>query len=136
MFPEEKKKIVFVVNPASGLGKYKGVGKLIEKHLDTGLFDYSIIYTEKPGQASDLSRKAAEDGLHAVIAVGGDGTVNEIARGLIGSDTVLGIIPAGSGNGLSRHLKIPMNVRKAIGILNNYKTAQIDTATLNENLFV
>ena len=82
------------------------------------------------------SRNAVNQGSDAVIAVGGDGTVNEIARGLVGTDIPLGIIPAGSGNGLSRHLKIPMNPKKALQILNEFRTVKIDTATLNESLFV
>lgn len=130
------KKIIFIVNPISGVGKQKGIEKLVKKHLDASLFDYSVVYTDKPGHASELSRDAVNRGLDAVIAVGGDGTVNETAQGLIGSETALGIIPTGSGNGLSRHLKIPMNPAKAICILNNYKICSIDTATLNDNLFV
>jgi len=130
------RKIIFIVNPHSGVGKQKGIEKLIEKHLDASTFEYSIVYTEKAGHASELSREAVSRGLDAVIAVGGDGTVNEAAQGLVGSETALGIIPTGSGNGLSRHLKIPMNPSKAICILNDYRTAKIDTATLNDNLFV
>jgi len=130
------KKIIFIVNPISGVGKQKGIEKLIEKHLDVSGFDYSIIYTEKPGDAVVISKDAADHGMDAVIVVGGDGTVNETAQGLTGSETALGIIPTGSGNGLSRHLKIPMNTVKAIRILNNFRTAKIDTATLNDNLFV
>ena len=130
------KKIIFIINPVSGVGKQKGIEKLIAKHLDTTAFEYSIIYTEKQGHAAEISRDAVIQGFDAVVAIGGDGTVNETAQGLIGSETAMGIIPTGSGNGLSRHLKIPMNPAKAIRILNNFKTAKIDTATLNDNLFV
>ncbi len=130
------KKLIFIVNPVSGVGKQKGIEKLIAKHLDASAFEYSVVYTGKQGHASELSRDAANQGFDAVIAIGGDGTVNETAQGLIGSETAMGIIPTGSGNGLSRHLKIPMNPAKAIRILNNFKTAKIDTATLNDNLFV
>ncbi len=130
------KKILFIVNPVSGVGKQKGIEKLISKHLDASVLEYSIVYTTQAGHARDISREAVSRGLDAVIAVGGDGTVNETAQGLVGSDTVMGIIPTGSGNGLSRHLRIPMNPAKAIRILNNFKTAKIDTATLNNNLFV
>jgi YegS/Rv2252/BmrU family lipid kinase len=130
------KKIIFIVNPVSGVGKQKGIEKLIAKHLDASVFGYTIVYTKKQGDATDISKDAESRGVDAVIVVGGDGTVNETAQGLIGSETAMGIIPTGSGNGLSRHLKIPMNPAKAIRILNNYKTAKIDTATLNDNLFV
>ena len=130
------KKIIFIVNPISGVGKQKGIEKLINKYLDASAFEYSVVYTTQAGHATEISREAVSLGTDAVIAVGGDGTVNETAQGLIGSETALGIIPTGSGNGLSRHLGIPMNPAKAIRILNNFKTARIDTATLNDNLFV
>ncbi len=71
-----------------------------------------------------------------VIAVGGDGTINEVARGLVNSSVALGIIPMGSGNGLARHLQIPMNVKKAIDKLNHYQVVKIDTGKINEHLFL
>jgi len=136
MGPSGKKKIIFIVNPISGVGRQKDIEALINKYLDASLFDFSVVYTEKPGDATELSMNAVSQGLNAVIAVGGDGTVNEIAQGLVGTDVALGIIPTGSGNGLSRHLGIPMNPKKALQILNTYKTSKIDTATLNDGLFV
>jgi diacylglycerol kinase family enzyme len=111
------KKIIFIVNPISGVGKQKGIEKLIMKHLDATAFDYTIVYTGKAGHATEISKDAASRGMDAVVVVGGDGTVNETAQGLIGCETAMGIIPTGSGNGLSRHLKIPMNPAKAICIL-------------------
>jgi YegS/Rv2252/BmrU family lipid kinase len=130
------KKLLFIVNPISGVGKHKGIEKLISRHLDPKMFEHTVAYTEKPGHAVELSREAVEKGFDAVVAVGGDGTVNETAQGLVGSETALGIIPAGSGNGLSRHLRIPMSPAKAIRILNKFNVTRIDTATLNDNLFV
>jgi YegS/Rv2252/BmrU family lipid kinase len=132
----DRKRIVFIVNPASGVGRQKGIEFLIDRYLDTSKFSFSVWYTEKAGHATELSREAVSQGLDAVIAVGGDGTINEIAQGLVGTDVALGIVPAGSGNGLSRHLMIPMNPGKALRVLNSYKTARIDTATLNGGLFV
>ena len=124
------------MNPISGIGKQKGVEKLIKDRLDNSRFLPSIAYTDGPGHATEISRKAAEDGIEIVVAVGGDGTVNETAAGLVDTATALAIVPAGSGNGLARHLKIPMNLKGAIDIINQGKILKIDTATINDQLFV
>jgi YegS/Rv2252/BmrU family lipid kinase len=132
----KRKEVLFIINPISGTGKQKGIVKQIGDRIDRERFNYRIAETGGPGDATTLSREAAAHGIDYVIAVGGDGTVNEVATGLAGTDTVLGIIPSGSGNGLSRHLKIPMNLRKALDIINREKVMRIDTATLNDHLFV
>jgi len=129
-------RILFIVNPISGIGKQKGVERLIDDRLDKARFIPTITYTDSPGHATEISRKAAEDGVEIVVAVGGDGTVNETAAGLIDTATALAIVPAGSGNGLARHLKIPMNLKRAIDIINKGKILKIDTATINDQLFV
>ena len=131
-----KKRILFIVNPVSGVGKQKSMRELIDSRLDKEKYDYQIVYTERPGHATEISRRGAEEGLDFVVAVGGDGTVNETAAGLVGSDTALGIIPTGSGNGLSRHLEIPMNLKRALEIVNRGHTQKIDTATINGHIFV
>ncbi len=130
------KRILFIVNPVSGVGKQKGIEQLIAKELDTSKYSYQIAFTEGAGHAVVLSREAAAAGTDIVVAIGGDGTVNETATGIVGTSTALGIIPTGSGNGLSRHLKIRMNAKKAIEIINNGKIKKIDTATINDNFFV
>lgn len=132
----EKKNILFIVNPISGVGKQKGIEQLIARELDQLKYSYRIVYTEGPGHAVTLCREAALSGIDVVVAIGGDGTVNETATGIVGTETALGIIPTGSGNGLSRHLKIPMNIKKAIGIINQGKIKKIDTATINDTFFV
>lgn len=131
-----KSRILFIVNPVSGIRKRKGIEHLLFERIDRDRFDYRVVYTEGPGHATELSRRAAEEGIHFVVAVGGDGTVNETAAGIVGTETAMGIIPAGSGNGLSRHLRIPMKVNHAIDVINQAKTIKIDTATLNDQLFV
>lgn len=130
------KRIVFLVNPISGIGKQKGIEKLIEERLDKTRYFPSVVYTEAPGHAAELSRKAASDQVDIVVAVGGDGTVNETASGLVDTATALAIIPSGSGNGLARHLKIPMNLKRAIEVINTGTIRKIDTATINDQLFV
>ncbi|MCX6306536.1 MAG: diacylglycerol kinase family lipid kinase [Bacteroidetes bacterium] len=131
-----QKRILFIVNPISGIGKQKHVEEMIADRLDTTKYISSIIYTNAPGNASEISSKAAADGVEIVVAVGGDGTVNETAAGLVDSATALAIVPAGSGNGLARHLKIPMNLKRAIEVINRGKILKIDTATINDQLFV
>jgi diacylglycerol kinase (ATP) len=130
------KHILFIVNPVSGIGKQKGVERLIDAWLDKTRFVASIAYTTAPGHATEISRTAAGGGVDVVVAVGGDGTVNEVAAGLVGTATAMAIVPAGSGNGLARHLKIPMNQKRAIEVINRYNILKIDTATINDQLFV
>jgi diacylglycerol kinase (ATP) len=131
-----KKKILFIVNPVSGLGKQKKIESRIETSLDKSKFVYNIVYTTHPGHATEISKKALGEGMEIVVAVGGDGTVNEVGQTLIGSSSALGIIPTGSGNGLARHLKIPFNFTKAINIINKGTVRKIDTATVNDKVFL
>jgi len=130
------KRILFIINPVSGVGKQKKVERLIGESLDVSLFKFEVVYTESQGHATELSKKAAGEGIDIVVAVGGDGTVNETAAGLVDTNSVMAILPAGSGNGLARHLKIPMNIRRAIEVINKGNISKIDTATINDQLFV
>lgn len=130
-----KKKICFIVNPISGFGKQKKIEQLIEQHLNQNLFDYHIVYTNAAKHAIELSKKAVSKGFNIVVAVGGDGSINEIARGLIDTDTALAIIPTGSGNGLARHLDIPLNLIKSIKVINKGNEKRIDTAQINDEYF-
>jgi diacylglycerol kinase (ATP) len=132
----EKKKIKFIINPISGVGKQRIIETALEKSLDQSIFNYDISYTEAPKHATEICRDAVYKNYDIVVAVGGDGSINEVAKGLIGSKTILGIIPTGSGNGLARHLNIPFNINEAISIINNGKTGKIDTATINNELFI
>lgn len=95
-----------------------------------------VRFTSKAGHAISICKEEVEKGVDAIIAVGGDGTVNEITGVLKDTDVPMGIIPAGSGNGLARHLHIPMNVRKAIKVIMDNNIKKIDTAEVNGNLFV
>src|SRR4051812_33629694 len=107
-----KKKIRFIINPKSGIHTSRNIPKLINNHVDSSKYDFEIAFTERPKHATLLSQEAALAGYDVVVSVGGDGSANEIAKGLIGSETTLGIIPTGSGNGMARHLRIPMNLKK------------------------
>ncbi|MBN1200022.1 MAG: diacylglycerol kinase family lipid kinase [Bacteroidales bacterium] len=129
-------KIVFIVNPVSGSGRQKGISSYVDKYLDNSRYRSEIFFTENRGHAVELTREAVRRGAAVVVAVGGDGTVNEVGRGLAGTDTALAIIPTGSGNGLARHLGLPMNFRKAIQVINKGKRNTIDSATLNGVFFI
>ena len=118
--------ILFIVNPISGYGsKVRVVSRLNKK-------DCRVVYTEYAGHAEQLAREAEEK---IIVAVGGDGTVNEVARGLIGSDKILGIIPRGSGDGLALHLGLSHDLNKSIRTIENGKTQNLDAATVNGRYF-
>lgn len=131
-----KKKICFIVNPISGVGRQKVIEKLIDERLDRTVFDYEISYTKAPKHAIEISKDAALRKIDIVAAVGGDGSVNETAKGLVNSGTAMAIIPTGSGNGLARHLKIPLNLKKAMEIISKGKETTIDTIRMNDETFV
>lgn len=125
-----KLKALFIINPISGGKKKDGVPELIEKYFAAEKFTHAIVFSDGVAHARMIA-KEAEKQFDLIVAVGGDGTVNEVASALIGSNTGLGIVPYGSGNGLSRFLGIPMDPLKAIKALTAYKTVVIDSATIN-----
>lgn len=130
-----KKKIAFIINPFSGTGRKEDLPGLIQQGLDKKVFEPEIVFTKNRGHGTELAKEFVEKDFHFVVAVGGDGTVNEIARSLIHTNTSLGIIPIGSGNGLARHLGIPMNVKKAIQQLNYSESIFMDYGLVNERPF-
>ena len=116
-------------------GKSKDhVPQLIKQYLNKDTVEPTIVFTEEAGHAHWLAKEASTTH-HNIIAVGGDGTVNEIASGVVGSQAALGILPFGSGNGLSRFLNIPMDTVKAIQAINTHHTQLIDAGRLNGQWF-
>lgn len=132
---ECRKKILALINPISGTAGKDYLPGLIEKQLDTGRFELAIRYTQRANHAYHLAKQACEEGCYGVLAIGGDGTVNETASALCNTETVLGIIPNGSGNGLARHLGIPMDIPKALGIINETHIQRLDYCTANGHPF-
>lgn len=130
-----KKRIIFVVNPISGTQSKKVVLNLLETKIDKEKYEFEIIKTERAGHAIEIAARAASEGVDMVVAIGGDGTINEIARSLIHTDTALGIIPCGSGNGLARHLQIPLDAKGAIEVINKGFIDCIDYGRINEHMF-
>ena len=127
----KKRKITFILNPKSGTTSKAEVPALIEQILDKDLFDTEICFTEYRGHAAEIAKAKAKEGVDIVVAVGGDGTVNEVARSLVHTDTALAIVPCGSGNGLARHLCLPMDIKKAIGLINSCKIEAFDYGVIN-----
>ncbi len=127
----DRKQLLVIINPISGVGRQKTIEKVFEQHLDHSRFGYDIRYTEHTGHATTIAREGSEQGYDAVVAVGGDGSINEVSAGLIGTRTTMGIIPCGSGNGMARHLKLPLTPDKAVGVINHYHTETIDTIDVN-----
>lgn len=131
----DKRRIVFVINPTSGTTNKDVMPQLIDKYIDSDNNDVSTVFTEYAGHASEIASKCVNEGVDVVVAVGGDGTVNEVARALAESDTALGIVPCGSGNGLARHLMLPMNVKGALEIINNGLVHSLDYGIIDGHPF-
>lgn len=129
------KNIAFIVNPISGTKAKNRVGKLIRESLDPTQFAPTVVVTEYAGHATQLAQQFAAQDYYAVVAVGGDGTVNEVASGLIGTETALGIIPNGSGNGFARHLDISTRMNRAVEMLNSSEPIRVDYGMVNERPF-
>lgn len=130
-----KRSILFLINPKSGVHSKRSIPKLIETYIDRNKFDYAIAETKYRAHACELTKSAVEQGVDAVVAVGGDGTVNEVARSLVGTDTALGVVPCGSGNGLARHLGIPMDIKRSLDFINSSETMSADYGKINGTPF-
>lgn len=132
---DNERKILALINPISGTLNKDSLPKAIDKIIDSKKFEIEIKYTEHANHAYELSKEAAANGYYGVLAIGGDGTVNEVASALCDTETALGIIPLGSGNGLARHLRIPLNIDKAISIINENHIENFDYCTANDRKF-
>lgn len=127
---------IFIVNPISGKGKADGIAAFAEKHLRAAGVDFSIVKTTHAGHAIELA-KSFRDKADVVVAVGGDGTINEVGGSLLNCErTALGIIPCGSGNGLARSLKIPLKMGAALRHLLGAQIKTMDTGKMNEKTFL
>lgn len=128
------KKYLFILNPIAGNGKAKAAKPIIEETMMENQLDYEIVFTSKPKEATSISLSYQYD---VVVAVGGDGTINEVIAGLIErQDRVLGIIPAGTGNDLSRSLNIPFNTKDALELILNGEPQKIRVGESNGHSFI
>ena len=126
------KKVLYLINPISGRKNKNKLPELIKKYSDK--INPEIRFTEYAGHAIEICKNEHQN-YDAIIAVGGDGSVNEIAQSLVHTNTTMGIIPSGSGNGFSNSLGIPENHKKAVQIINNYRTKKIDLVKINDKIF-
>lgn len=131
----EKKTLLAIINPISGTTKKEYVPELLDKLIDKDKFALTVRFTQYAGHATELTKEAIKNNFYGVMAIGGDGTINEVASALCGSNTALGIIPCGSGNGLARHLGVPINMEKAIQIINLDNVESLDYCTVNDHPF-
>jgi diacylglycerol kinase (ATP) len=127
-------KVRAILNPRAGVGAHR-TRDAIERGRP-GWTDYAVYLTRAPGHATDLAREAVAGGADVVVAVGGDGTVNEVARAVIGSGAALGIVPVGSGNGLARALRLPLQPVRALEALEKGEVRPIDVGRLNGRVFL
>ncbi len=132
----KKKQILFLANPISHALKGYDLESIIKSHLDLTVFDYKVAYTQAPQHGHALAKEAVLQGIDIVAAIGGDGTVNEVGSALVDSLTALAIIPAGSGNGLARHLGIPLQISQAVKTLNCAVPRIIDTGKIIQHTFL
>lgn len=130
----EVKKVFFIVNKFSGTGFKAEMEEAFHQTCSGQGWEFGLAYTEGPGHATTLASEALASGFRKIVAVGGDGTVNEVAQTLVHSPAAMGIIPKGSGNGLARHLGIPLNVTQALDCLFTSEVIPIDTFRLNGKL--
>lgn len=127
-----KKKLCFIVNPVAGISNKKKFVEKIPQILDSKQFDYHIYYSLYAHHASEIVEKNLNN-FDAFIAVGGDGTVHDVGKALVGSDKILGIIPAGSANGLAMHIGLPSNLCQALKIINRFHAIKMDTIKVNDD---
>ncbi|TWF44987.1 YegS/Rv2252/BmrU family lipid kinase [Chitinophaga polysaccharea] len=130
------KKILFIINRKAGTDREKRLEGAIRQYLPESQFEVNIAWLAYLGHGADLAREAVQNGVDTVVAVGGDGSINEIAQGLVGSNTAMAILPLGSGNGLARALKIPLDINKALQLIVKNKQRPIDVGYANEHLFL
>ncbi|NMA85735.1 MAG: diacylglycerol kinase family lipid kinase [Tissierellia bacterium] len=130
-------KTLFIINPVAGGGKAKKLEPSIKKYMENIDLEYDIWLTQKPKDAIELAKSGIIEGYNTIVAVGGDGTVNEVAIGIIESGRGnLGIIPSGTGNDLARTLEIPFELEKALDIIIKGNKKEIDIGLVNNNLFL
>jgi YegS/Rv2252/BmrU family lipid kinase len=130
-------KYIFILNPYAGRKKKtNNLIDLIDSYMSKSSLPYEFAYTVGAGDATRIAREAVTEGFNIIVAVGGDGTVNEVATGLIHSDGQLGIIPRGSGNGVARSLNIPITTRECLEFLLSPRIISIDVGMINQKYFI
>jgi diacylglycerol kinase (ATP) len=128
--------IRFIVNPKSGVNRNpRRIVRWIRKICHENKIEHELVFTGNPGHATDLAYEAVEKGFDIVAVVGGDGTMNEVGRGLVNSKVAMAVIPSGSGNGFARNFKIPLQQYNSIKMLISPRIITIDTGRINKHPF-
>ncbi|TVZ78840.1 YegS/Rv2252/BmrU family lipid kinase [Aeribacillus composti] len=126
----------FIVNKISGNGKGLKVWKKTEKLLQEKQINYQVRFTNRPKHAAEIAKELSSEKCYAVVVVGGDGTIHDVANGLINSNIPLGVIPAGSGNDFARALDIPKDYKKALKRILMGKQRKIDIGRIGNEYFI
>ncbi|MFH1862340.1 MAG: diacylglycerol kinase family protein, partial [bacterium] len=127
----------FILNPRSGIvGGKRGVIHQIDRTWGAAGKRYKILATSRPGEGERLARQEVEKGCELIVAVGGDGTLNEVVRGVLGSDACVGLIPSGSGNGFARHWDISLNMDTASRLLFTPLVVRCDIGVMDDKIFL
>ncbi|HYG17187.1 MAG TPA: diacylglycerol kinase family protein [Bacteroidia bacterium] len=129
-------KIYFLVNPISGGRNKTGFDELVRKTLDLSKYDYKIQSWDNPEKLGEMLDSAIAAGYTTIVAAGGDGTLNQVAAKLAGTNIKMGIVPMGSGNGFARHNGIPMDTMRALERLNTPTVKKVDTILINNQRYV
>ena len=128
-------KIAFIINPTAGRNKGEKIYKELEDILTKYSYQTNLFRTQKPLHATELASSLKEE-CDVIVAVGGDGTIHEVANGIIGSNCKLGIIPVGTGNDFVKILNIPFNLIDALNLILNARTRMIDVGNVNGKYFI
>jgi len=128
------KRYYFIVNPAAGKGKKLSFLSELESFCRRERLRFEVVLTKQPGEATELAKKAANK-FEVIVAVGGDGTVNEVASGLIGTSAVLGILPIGSGNDFAKQVGYVRNLKKDLNFLLAGRVKEIDVGLVNNQCY-
>lgn len=126
---------MFVVNPTAGGGRARGAWPELQRQLQDRHIYFDVAWTEGPGHATHLAREAASNGATTVVAVGGDGTLNEVANGVAGTDVSVGLIPLGTGVDFSRTLGLPRSPEAALDVVLTGQVRRLDIGIVNDRRF-
>ncbi|MBK7287693.1 MAG: diacylglycerol kinase family lipid kinase [Flavobacteriales bacterium] len=129
-------KITVVINPRSGKKRAESLRGLAEQLGHEGGHELEFHTIAAPGDGKRFAEEAIATGMDRIISIGGDGTLNAVASGMVGSPLQLGIVPMGSGNGYARSLKLPRDPGEALRVTFNGKVRQMDVCYLNDQLFL
>ena len=124
-----------IANPAAGKGKATVLIEQVKSMMEKRKAQFDIVLTKAPGDATALARSAAKEGWRTVVSLGGDGTVSEVIGGLVGTNSVLGIISCGTGNDIARSIGVPTNIERAVKTLLVGGKRSIDVGLEKDQVF-